>query len=96
MSELINPKIKEMLDGLAPADRDAAYRYLWAQHVREDVCSHAQTLDTELTADEIDYITERYVYDGDYDCNLDYWTNIENLIEEVSERRDLSGESGSL
>ena len=26
---------------------------------------------------------ERYVYDGDYDCNLPYWSNIENLLNEL-------------
>lgn len=30
-------------------------------------------------------VAERYVLDGDYDCNLDYWTNIDDLIDQILE-----------
>lgn len=29
-----------------------------------------------------DLVATRYVYDGDYDCNMDYWSQLRQLIEE--------------
>lgn len=29
----------------------------------------------------IDLVATRYVYDGDYDCNMDYWSQLRQLIE---------------
>ena len=40
-----------------------------------------------MTDEEIEAAAKRYVYDGDYDCNLDYWSNIENVIYRVIEAR---------
>jgi len=60
--------------------RDAIYRNVWKEHVMEDIEAHAEDIDVELSNDEIEVLAERYVYEGDYDCNLDYWQNIENLI----------------
>ena len=79
----LSSKIKRTLEGLSEQERDELYRYLWGEHVREDVITHAESIGAELNDDQIDIIVERYVEDGDYDCNLDYWTNIENLIDEV-------------
>lgn len=79
----LKPETQAMLDSLPDTELDSVYRYLWAQHVREDVESHAEDIDAELTEEEIDKIVERYVYEGDYDCNLSYWDNIENLIWEI-------------
>ena len=28
------------------------------------------------------FLAESYVCDGEYDCNLSYWDNIENLMED--------------
>ncbi len=38
--------------------------------------------DQYLSDDRIENIANRYVYEGRYDCNLSYWQNIENLIDE--------------
>lgn len=35
---------------------------------------------------EIEYDAGCYVYDGEYDCNLPYWTNIENVIKQALEQ----------
>ena len=74
--------IHKMIDSLSSYEQDRIYRYLWSQHVREDVISHAENIGIGLDDGIIDTIVDRYVEHGDYDCNLDYWTNIENLIEE--------------
>jgi len=72
----------KMIDSLSSYEQDRIYRYLWSQHVREDIISHAENIGIGLDDGIIDTIVDRYVERGDYDCNLDYWTNIENLIEE--------------
>lgn len=79
---MTDEEIHKMIDSLSPYEQDRIYRYLWGQHVREDVISHAESIDVELDDEVIDIIVDRYVEQGDYDCNLNYWTNIENLIEE--------------
>lgn len=58
------------------------YRSVWFDHVCEDIEGYEPDLDLEmaLTKDQICYAAKRYVYDGEYDCNLSYWQNIENLI----------------
>ena len=60
--------------------RDKIYREVWKEHVMEDIRSHAEDMEVELSNDDIEDIAERYVYNGDYECNLSYWQNIENLI----------------
>lgn len=94
----MNKTLKHIVDGLDAIEKDDLYRYLWSEHVREDVESRLSSDYEEmmLTAsgetDEdrlkavIENVVERYVYDGDYDCNLSYWENIDNLIEEAMER----------
>ena len=75
--------MKNFVDSLDWEARDAIYRHIWSEHVREDVETHLENMDETLSDDEIRTVAERYVYDGEYDCNLNYWTNIENLINEV-------------
>lgn len=75
------------VDSCGSYERDQLYRHLWMKHVVEDITSHLGDIDTELTDEEIEAAAKRYVYDGDYDCNLDYWSNIENVIYRVIEAR---------
>lgn len=83
MARKLSKQTKRLLNILPLKEQDNIYRYIWHQHVMEDVRSHAETLDIELTDDEIDTAAEYYVYDGDYDCNLSYWDNIEACIHAV-------------
>ena len=69
---------------LDPKKKDAVYRLLWAAHVAEDVRSHAEDMDICLTTGEVEVVVNRYVYDGDYDCSLSYWDNLEALIEDAT------------
>lgn len=73
---------------LDPKKSDAVYRLLWAAHVAEDVKSHAEDMDICLETGEVEIVVNRYVYDGDYDCNLSYWDNIEALIEDVTKNNE--------
>jgi hypothetical protein len=72
---------EEKIAGMDGAEKDALYRALWAEYVRTDVEAVAEQ-HPEAENISIDNIVERYVYEGDYDCNLSYWDNINNLIEE--------------
>ena len=84
----IRNELREYIDNLSITDNDDVYRYLWSEHVREDVASYAESKDIELTNDEIDKITELYVYEGEYDCEYGYWSNIETLINRVHKEKD--------
>lgn len=84
---MINPTLKAKVDALTYEEQDDVYRYLWSQHVREDVEGHANDIDADLTEEEVDKVVEMYVYQGKYECNIDYWSNIENLIDYVIEDR---------
>jgi hypothetical protein len=70
---------------MSSEQKDAIYRYLWTQHVYEDVENRAEETETALSEEQIDEVVEEYVYYGNYDCNLSYWDNIDNLIESVIE-----------
>lgn len=66
--------------------------------VKEDVMNQLDQTDhwtdkyelDELSDEELDSILDsiaeeaayRYAYEKDYDCNLDYWDNLNNLIDE--------------
>lgn len=82
---MISNELKNKIDNLSAVEKDDVYRYLWSKHVKEDVESLCEDMDIVLTEDQTEIIVERYVYNGDYDCNLPYWTNIENLIRECKE-----------
>ena len=87
---------KKFVDNLDSVEKDALYRYLWEDYVKEDVESRLnENFDCDnLTEDQIDIITNRviqeYVYDGNYDCNLTYWTNIDNLIKRAMESEEIT------
>ncbi|MBR6475389.1 MAG: hypothetical protein IKS98_08055 [Lachnospiraceae bacterium] len=80
------------LSYLTPDEKDKIYRALWKEHVVEDAKSQIEEYifyelipkeDVERIADQA---AERYVYEGDYDCTLSYWDNIENLVkDEISD-----------
>lgn len=84
----LSEKLKNILDGLNTVEKDDLYRYLWAEHVKEDVESFAENIDIDIDDDIVEQVVYRYVYCGDYDCNLNYWTNIENLIKEEKENNN--------
>ncbi len=89
-------KIESILQKLDAAEKDSLYRRLWKDYVREDVSGF---LDEEIEARELEIadedkelivgkVTNLYVYEGEYDCNLSYWDNIRNLIDPELERYD--------
>lgn len=95
MARKLSEKLKALIDGLDSVEKDDIYRYLWAEHVREDAESHLMSNYEDVVTDEngetdeyriniiADQVADRYVYDGYYDCNNAYWDNIDNLIEDA-------------
>lgn len=80
-----NNFIKDTITKWSNVEKDAAYHQLWLSYVIEDVRAHmTDYLDkNQYLSDEcIENIANRYVYEGRYDCNLSYWQNIENLIDD--------------
>lgn len=75
--------IKPFLDNCDPILSDQIYRYLWTDHVIEDIKSHMEKMEITLTDEEIKTAAKDHTYHGDYDCNLTYWENIENNINNV-------------
>lgn len=93
MSNFSNAKtdVTSLIDTWSEQAKDEAYRYLWLSYVKTDVISHAEDEleDITLTDDEVELIARRYVYEGDYDCNLSYWQNLDNLIDETIRAREV-------
>lgn len=77
----MNTKLTNILNSLSALEKDELYRALWLEYVKEDIRNYDESLDESM----VEVVASRYVYDGDYDCNLSYWDNIENLIKEEKE-----------
>lgn len=90
---------EKVIEGLEPNVADAVYRLLWKEHVIKDVKTQLEQDErsehmSEESCDALaSQCAERYCMQTDYDCNLDYWTNIQNLIDdEISGMEDIERE----
>jgi hypothetical protein len=90
---------EKVIEGLNPNVADAVYRLLWKEHVIKDVKTQLEQDERSEHMSEESYdalasqCAERYCMQTDYDCNLDYWTNIQNLIDdEISGMEDIERE----
>lgn len=86
-SSIENMTSSEIFTALSETQKDELYRMLWSDHVYEDVKARlSENPDLALDEEEEEALCEdivnAYVYNGDYDCNLSYWDNIDNLIQE--------------
>ena len=65
---------------------DEIYRQVKCRYVANDAADRMKERGIVDPNGSIKYaVAERYVLDGDYDCNLDYWTNIDDLIDQMLE-----------
>jgi len=69
---------------LSQQTKEMVYREVRAEYVAEDIAARAEERGINPDELDVDGLAERYVYDGDYDCNLSYWDNIDNLIDSVA------------
>lgn len=76
-----------IMDALPETLTDKSYRVIWMSHVAEDVLSE---FGDEINCDEsaASLIAEWYCMDGDYDCNQDYWSQLEALVNRYNEMPD--------
>lgn len=85
LNELSNEEFFEQIDSLNAERKDELYRYLWVNYVREDVREALKDYDTaHLSNKDIELLindcADQLVYNGKYNCNMDYWSNLEELI----------------
>lgn len=71
----------KLLKTLTLEEKETIYRHVWVEHVIEDIKTYLKDNNETLTDIEIEYAARRYVFDGKYDCNLPYWSNIKTVID---------------
>lgn len=74
---------REKLNQLSKEEKEEIYRMVWYEHVCEDIQQQAEWLNIELSDEQINEIARLYVYEGEYDDYLNYWQNLDHLIEKV-------------
>ncbi len=86
----IPDNVEYLISSLTDSEIEVVYRHRLFQHTKADVLSRIEEYHTEMSEENADSIAEavaeRWVKDGDYDCGLSYWDNIDNLVEEVMPR----------
>lgn len=84
LNTLNKADLEKLAENLDFKTSDNLYRILHMPYVKEDVKHMLNELEIDTSAYNleclIDDCASRYVYDGDYDCNLSYWQNLENII----------------
>lgn len=84
--QVVNNKPEDIYNSLDNTVRDSLYRLLWSDYVKSDINAVLEQHPDAPEDDDkyeamVNDITRSYVYEGDYDCNLSYWDNINNLID---------------
>lgn len=69
----------ELFSKMSESQKDEVYRMIWKDHVKEDIKDYSEKNGYLLDESFTDSCAEAYV-NGEYDCNLSYWSNIDNLI----------------
>lgn len=76
--------IESIVSSLNYIEKNQLYHRLWFDYVKADVIDFCENNGIAYNDEDFpDKVAGRYVYDGKYDCNLSYWTNIENVVETV-------------
>lgn len=83
-SDVSESKINE----LSAIEKDKIYRMVWAEHVTDDILSHAKEIGVEISKEDAEILAQEYV-GGKYDCDISYWSNIEKLIKDYTKARVL-------
>lgn len=84
MKPKLQPKLEKILAGLTEQEKNDIYYHLRYQHVLQDCYDFCEQEDLSASDETLEQAATLYVYDGDYDCNLPYWSNIANVIEKAS------------
>lgn len=71
---------------LSEESRDAIYRAVWYEHVKEDIVGMLEDREDRADDDVIEQAAYLYVYEGDYDCNESYWSQLEAVLDKAGYR----------
>lgn len=74
--------------------KDAAYRLERTRYTIEDLVGLATERDLVLPDGAFDEMAKKYAFDGEYDCNLSYWDNLNSLIDDWMRINSDLGRSG--
>ena len=83
------PDLKEIIKELSEEDKDILYRVFWQEKIAEDISAYIEDweiLDIDekpINSKKLNLIISSASYNytqGDYDCNISYWDNIENVV----------------
>lgn len=74
--------VLETINHLDSIEKDIVYRTLWQAYIEQDIKELAKERDVKLSKDDVSFMASRFVWEGDYDCNLSYWDNLSNLMNE--------------
>lgn len=84
-NEKTEQELRELTKQMNPVAKDTLYRILWEDYMREDFVSQLEEKGLKFDEDDIQLCVDKYVYDGDYDCTMPYWDNLQSIIDEINE-----------
>lgn len=91
---LSNDKDKQaFLAALPAAFKEEVRDEVEMENIRSDVEQYCKDHDLDCSKELADAVAVKWVKEGKYDCNLDYWENISYLIEAASEELDSKDET---
>ena len=85
----------ELFTEMTEQQKDDIYRMVWFTHISEDVEAYLHdyygyeefTETGEEVEDIVESVANAWVYCEEYDCLINYFDNIENLIEKYREKK---------
>lgn len=95
---LLAADANEIYEHLSYQQRQELFKIMRFKNIQVDVFYYFDSDDKYKNSPEKNEIAHKaaykYVYEGDYDCNISYWDNIKNLIDrelEILAGRDSDG-----
>lgn len=79
MVSIVRQAGNDIVDVLSPSQLEYIYRMVRVRYTIEDIEARLEDLHLSMAQEDIEDAAERFA-NGNYDCNLDYWSNIDNLI----------------
>lgn len=81
----MNQKLKDIISSLDADEKEALFRHLLKEHIKEDIVDRCEACNVDYDDDFIEKATSLYVDDGEYDYNASHWENIHGVMEAALE-----------
>lgn len=91
MKKISKMKNKKLFKKMSREQRKYVYDKMRYEHVREDVIERAKDQNVKLTLSAVNKIAYEYVYEGEYECNMSYWDNIDVLMANYNKSVEVEG-----